>query len=82
MRSYTDHSSVTHHEDGSWTETTEVTYYPASSKQKAAAALALVGIIVAPAVPILTIVSVEKATQLREKYRARRNSKKSETIEL
>jgi len=81
MRSYTDTATTVHHEDGSWTETTEITYYPASKKQKATTLFALAALMVAPAVPILTVASAEKAVQLREKYRARR-AKKNQTIEL
>lgn len=77
MRAHTDKSTVVYHEDGSWTESTEVTHYPASKAQKATATLALVGVLAAPLVPILTIASIEKAADMREKYRAKRDARKN-----
>lgn len=76
MRAYTNSSVVEHHEDGSWTEKSEITHYPASNAQKATAVLGLGAIVLAPLAPLLIVVGLEKADEYRAKRRAKREAKK------
>jgi hypothetical protein len=77
MRAHTNTSTVVYHEDGSWTETNEITHYPATTAQKATGLLVLGAVVVAPLVPVLTVVSMEKAVELKDKYRNKRAAKKA-----
>lgn len=69
MRTYTDSSTVTHNEDGSWTTKEEYTQYPASTKEKALAwtALGVIGV-----APILVIVAIDKVDAWAVKRAARK----------
>jgi hypothetical protein len=59
MRSHTDSESITYNEDGSWTTKSEITTYPASRGQKAAAWTALGAICLLPVLPIAIVSFVE-----------------------
>lgn len=60
MPEYTDHETVTYHEDGSYTTESVITHYPLTKAQKATAWGALGLIAVAPVVPLLVLVAVDK----------------------
>lgn len=77
MRAHTNTSTVVYHEDGSWTETNEITHYPASTAQKATGLIVLGAVVMAPLVPVLTIIGLDKAAEMKEKLRRKRAAKKA-----
>ena len=68
-RTHTDSTTVEYHEDGSWTETSTITHIPATTGQKAAAFAGLGVMCVAPFVPLLTVVALEKWEARKERKR-------------
>lgn len=77
-RTHTDSSTIVHHEDGSWTETSEVTHFPVDKKQQALALGGLTLIAFAPVIPLLSIAAYEKFEEKREARRVRKAAKKSD----
>jgi hypothetical protein len=75
---HTDSSIIEHHDDGSWTETTTITHYPATRGQKAAAWGALGVLAMAPVIPLAVIYGIEKFEEKREERRAKKAAKKNE----
>ena len=73
-RTHTDSVTVEHHDDGSWTETSTITRYPASTGQKAAAigTIAVIGLM--PLLPLVTVMALEKIEERREARRARKKA--------
>jgi len=79
---HTDSSVIDHHEDGSWTETTVITHYPASKAEKALAWSGVGVVLLAPFVPLVMLTVSEKLEARREKRRLKavpENNTESET---
>lgn len=71
-RNHVDSITVQHHDDGSYTETSEITYYPPTAQRKAAAWLALGGLVVAPFTPLILAAGVGKWRDLKERSAAKK----------
>lgn len=76
-RPFTNSSTVVYHEDGSWTETNEITHMPVDKKQQALAIGVLSLIAVAPVLPLLTIAALDKFDEKRKARKARKADLKS-----
>jgi uncharacterized protein YqgC (DUF456 family) len=70
MRTHTDSEIITYNEDGSWTTKSEITTYPATKAQTAAAVGTLVGVSLLPLVPLLYIAVAEKISARRAAKKA------------
>lgn len=77
MKAHTDSSIIEHHDDGSWTETTVVTHFPATKRQQTLAAVGVLGLIAAPFMPLITVAALEKFEEKRE---ARREKKRLKSV--
>jgi hypothetical protein len=74
-KAHTDSSIVEHHEDGSWTETTTITHYPATRNEKLAAWGALGALCVAPLFPLIAIHGLEKWEERKQARQAKKAAK-------
>lgn len=76
MSERTDTQNVTYHDDGSYTVESHVTHYPPTRAQKAAGWGALGVVVVAPALPLLYVVVLEKFEEKNAARKARKALKK------
>jgi uncharacterized protein YqgC (DUF456 family) len=73
MRTHTDSEIITYNEDGSWTTKSEITTYPATKGQQAAAIGTLIGVCLLPVVPLVYLTVVEKLAARSEARKAKKN---------
>ncbi len=77
MSTHTDSVSTTHHEDGSYTTVSEITYTPPTRNEKIVAGAVLGALVLAPTAPLLFIVALEKAEYLNEKRKEKKAARKA-----
>lgn len=73
-KAHTDSITTVHHDDGSWTESTEITYFPTTKAEKATG----VAVMVSLAVIGLAPVAWAAADEWRQARRLKRESAKTE----
>lgn len=78
-RSHTDSSIIEYNEDGSHTETTVITRFPATRTQKVQAWGVLGAIAVLPFVPLAALVVTEKWEERKEARAAKKAAKSEKT---